>query len=103
MATHNAASSVNGMVERLELLRRMKAAASHLRPGECDFSPPLELVGIYVVHAAVTRMVAMGELDPGVATYLCGALGCHTFTVLHGCTHESISQHNPEHEAFENT
>merc|ERR1719316_300671 len=48
-------------------------------------------------------MVAQGELDAAAGTYLNGALGCHTFCILHHCTHESISQHNPEHELLENT
>ena len=73
--------------ERLELARAMKASPSHLAPGECDYVPPLELVGIYVVHSTITRMVARGERDVSVGTYLNAALGTHSFSILHHCTH----------------
>lgn len=91
------------MQERLELMRAMKESEFALKPGECDYTPPLELIGIYIAHSTVSRMVAQGDLDVAAGTYLNAALGCHTFSILHHCTHESISQHNPEHEAFENT
>ena len=90
------------MRERMELMQAMKESPSHLAKGECDFSPPLELVGIYVAHTTVSRMVARGELTETAGAYLNAALGAHSFAVCHHCTHESISQHNPEHESFEN-
>eukprot|EP00930_Biecheleria_cincta_P038852 TRINITY_DN26717_c0_g1_i1.p1 TRINITY_DN26717_c0_g1~~TRINITY_DN26717_c0_g1_i1.p1 ORF type:complete len:554 (+),score=83.06 TRINITY_DN26717_c0_g1_i1:166-1827(+) len=91
------------MRERKELVAAMKASPSVLKQTECDLVPPLELIGIYTVHATVTRMVAAGDLDIAVGTYLNAALGCHTFCIMHHCTHESISQHNVEHEALENS
>jgi len=89
--------------ERVELAKAMKESQFHLGPGECDYVPPLELLGIFISHATVSRMVLRGKLDMGAACYLNAALGCHTFCVLHHCTHESISQHNDEHSALENT
>eukprot|EP00746_Dinoflagellata_sp_MGD_P057671 gnl/MRDRNA2_/MRDRNA2_24815_c0_seq2.p1 gnl/MRDRNA2_/MRDRNA2_24815_c0~~gnl/MRDRNA2_/MRDRNA2_24815_c0_seq2.p1 ORF type:complete len:269 (+),score=35.12 gnl/MRDRNA2_/MRDRNA2_24815_c0_seq2:38-808(+) len=47
-------------------------------------------------------MVAQGHLDSTCGAYLNAALGCHAFCILHHCTHESISQSNPEHQKFEN-
>jgi hypothetical protein len=82
----------------MELMAAMKASPSHIGAGECDYTPPLEMLGIYVVHATITKMAALGELDISAATYLNAALGCHAFCILHHCTHESISQSNPEHE-----
>jgi len=90
------------MQERVELMRAMKESPSALKPLECDYTPPLELIGIYITHCTISQMVARGDLDVAAGTYLNAALGCHSFCVLHHCTHESISQHNPEHEAFEN-
>lgn len=90
------------MRERMELMQAMKESPSHLAKGECDYSPPLELVGIYVAHTAISRMVARGELKETAGAYLNAALGANAFAVLHHCTHESISQHNSEHEVFEN-
>lgn len=90
------------MRERMELMQAMKESPSHLAAGECDYSPPLELVGIYVAHTTISRMVARGELKEAAGAYLNAALGAHAFTVVHHCTHESISQHNPDHETFEN-
>merc|ERR1719506_2157371 len=81
----------------------MKSSPFVLEPSECDFVPPLELIGIYIAHATISSMVAKGDLDVASGTYLNAALGCHTFCILHHCTHESISQHNPEHELLENT
>jgi hypothetical protein len=89
--------------ERVELAKAMKDSKFHLAPGECDYVPPLELLGIFISHATVHRMVLRGELDMGAAMYLNATLGCHNFCVLHHCTHESISQHNDEHAALENT
>ena len=88
--------------ERLELARAMKQAPSHLAAGECDYGPALELVGVYTVHATVSRCVLRGQLSTAAGAYLNSALGAHAFCILHHCTHESISQHNPEHEALEN-
>lgn len=87
----------------MELARAMKDSKFHLAPGECDYVPPLELLGIFINYATVHRMVQRGELDMGAAVYLNASLGCHNFCVLHHCTHESISQHNDEHAALENT
>jgi hypothetical protein len=91
------------MAERLLLNRRMREAGATLPRGAADFSPPLELVGVYITHCSVTKMVAEGRLDNAAGAYLNAALSCHAFTILHHCTHESISQHEGEHEAFENT
>jgi fatty acid desaturase len=88
--------------ERLALAKAMKSCPSHIGPGECDYTPPMEMVGIYIVHATITRMVAREELDINAGTFVNAALGCHAFCVLHHCTHESISQSNPEHEKLEN-
>jgi len=90
------------MKERLELIRAMKESPNHLGEGECDYVPPLELVGIFVAHSAISRMHYRGELDTNSAVFLNAAIGAHAFCVLHHCTHESISQHNSEHEKFEN-
>lgn len=96
-------SKARWMQERLELMREMKASCYAPDASECDFIPPLELIGIYICHCTISRMVAEGKLDTAAGTYLNGALGANAFCVLHHCTHESISQHNPEHEQFENT
>lgn len=90
------------MRERMELMQEMKASRYAPKTSECDFLPPLELIGIYISHWTVSRMVAEGKLDTAAGTYLNGALGANAFSILHHCTHESISQHNPEHEEFEN-
>ncbi len=55
------------------------------------------------MHAVVTRMVLRKQLSVNAGVFLNAALGNHAFTMLHHCTHESISQHNPEHMALENT
>ena len=89
--------------ERLELAKEMRACPSHPKEGECDYTPPLELLGIYIAYSTIARMVHKGELDPAAACYLNAALGFNTFAVIHHCTHESVSQHNPEHAALENT
>lgn len=91
------------LLERVALAKEMKACPSHLKEGECDYTPPLELLGIYITYSTVARMVHRGQLEPAAGCYLNATLGCHTFCVVHHCTHESISQHNPEHAAFENT
>ena len=98
-----AAKKSGWLHERVALNQAMRSAPSHLPEGACDFAPPLELIGICITQACVTRMVMRGELEPSAAAYLCAALGCHTFTIVHHCTHESISQHNPQHARFENT
>jgi hypothetical protein len=90
------------MHERIELMKAMKGSPTHPREGECDYAPPLDLVGIYIVHTSISRMVERGDLDMAAGTYLNAALGCHAFCILHHCTHESISQSNPEHMEFEN-
>jgi len=90
------------MSERLELMRAMKESPHHVEEGACDFVPALELIGIYIARTTVTRMYHNGEIEANTAAFLNGALGAHAFCVLHHCTHESISQHNPEHEKFEN-
>ncbi|CAE8638445.1 unnamed protein product [Polarella glacialis] len=89
--------------ERMELAQAMKTSPSALDPAQCDYVPPLELIGIYVAHSTITRMVAQGRLDAASGAYVNAALGCHAFAILHHCTHESISQHNEEHAPFENT
>ena len=50
--------------ERLALARAMKASKAHPEPGECDYVPGMELVGVYAAHAAVTRMVLREQLSP---------------------------------------
>ena len=90
--------------ERMEAMKAMRAAPSHISPaGACDFAPALDLLGVYVAHATVSRMVLRKELSAAAGAYLNAALGCNAFCVLHHCTHESVSQHNAAHEAFENT
>jgi fatty acid desaturase len=90
--------------ERMEVMKAMRAAPSHISPaGACDFAPALDLLGVFVAHATVSRMVLRKELSAAAGAYLNAALGCNAFCVLHHCTHESISQHNAAHEAFENT
>ena len=89
--------------EKFELREAMRKAPSHPVEGSCDFVPPLELVGIYMVHGAVTRLAYRGEIDIGAAAYLNACLAVHAFTIVHHGTHESISQHNPAHAPFENT
>lgn len=86
----------------MELMKAMKASPSHPKPGECEYVPPLELLGIYITHTTLSKMVTEDKLDMSVATYLNAALSCHAFSILHHCTHESISQSNPEHEELEN-
>jgi hypothetical protein len=88
----------------MEVMKAMRAAPSHISPaGACDFAPALDLLGVFVAHATVSRMVLRKELSAAAGAYLNAALGCNAFCVLHHCTHESISQHNAAHEAFENT
>lgn len=89
--------------EKYELRRAMEAAPSHLPEGACDFVPPLELLGIYLVHGAVTRLAYRWELDLSAAAYVNACLGVHAFTIVHHGTHESISRHNSDHAPFENT
>jgi len=92
------------MRERMEVMRAMKAAPSHISPaGSCDFAPALDLLGVYIAGVTISRMVLRKELSPAAGAYLNAALGANAFCVLHHCTHESISQHNPQHERFENT
>lgn len=87
----------------MELMKAMKASEFSLKPGECDYTPALELLGVFIAHTTISRMVAKGDLDPACGAYINAALGCNTFCILHHCTHESVSQHNPEHESFEST
>merc|ERR1712137_392785 len=74
-----------------------------MKEGECDWTPPLDLVGVYTAFATVARMVHNDELDPAAALYLNAALSLNAFGPAHHATHESISQHNPEHAKLENT
>ena len=98
---------MGGLEERLELAAAMGRAKQRVgsvpKQGDCDFVPALELVGIYAAHAVVTRRVFRGELSAAAGAYLAGALGCHAFSILHHCTHGSISQHVGEHEGLEAT
>ena len=87
--------------ERLEFAKRLKEAPSCPKPNECDMVPPLELLGIYIAHSAVTRMVYDGTLDKNVGTYINATLATHSYAILHGCVHESISQHNEDYKPFE--
>jgi hypothetical protein len=88
--------------DRLDLWKAMKESPSMLDRSECDYVPALEVVGIVIAHATVTRMVLRGELDMASAAYLNAALGSHSFCALHHCVHQSISQHNEQFQPFEN-
>ncbi len=48
-------------------------------------------------------MAHQGTLSQAAAAYFNAALGCHTFSIVHHCTHESLSQSNSRFEALENT
>lgn len=92
-----------GYAERLDLMRAMMSSPFYLSPGVCDWNPPLELIGVYISHSCVSRMVMRGQLDVTAGTFLNAALGCHAFCILHHCTHESISRGNNDHVKLENT
>jgi len=84
-------------------MKEMKVSQWHPREGECQFTPPLELLGVYIASTTIAKMVHNDELHPAAALYLNSALGLNAFCVVHHASHESISQHNQEHVAFENT
>lgn len=90
-------------LERLEVIKEMKASPWHPRVGELDWTPPLELIGVFTAYSTVAKMVHDGELEPAAGLYLNSALAINAFCVIHHCSHESVSQHNPDHAALENT
>ena len=51
----------------------------------------------------MTRLAHSGKLSLSAATFLNSAVGCHAFSILHHCTHDSISQGNEEFAKLENT
>jgi len=60
------------------------------------------VVSSIYVGCQVSRLAHEGKISLAAAAYFNGALGCLTFSIIHHCTHESLSQANEEFEAMEN-
>lgn len=88
--------------ERSELASAMRNAPTFLHPEKCDMAPPMELVGVYMCMASVSRLCHRGQLSLKAGAYLNGILGCEAFCILHHCTHESISRGREEFRRIEN-
>jgi hypothetical protein len=87
--------------ERLQFIKAMSKTSEWPKIGAVDLVPGADVVGIFIAHATVCRMVKEGELDPVVGAYLNGTIGSHAFCALHACTHGAVAMHSPEHEPFE--
>ena len=94
---------MNGLRERVAFVKALKACPSTPKDGECQYVQGMEVLGVYIAHTTVSRMVAEGRLAPEVGAMLNSALATHSFVALHSCTHGAVSMHAPEHEAWENT
>ena len=88
--------------ERLDIATAMSETPSAPDSNNIDLIPAVELAGILAVHCTVSRLTHKGKLSKAAGCFLNATLCTHCFSIVHHCTHESISQANEEHAAFEN-
>ena len=93
--------SLNYIKTRMEFMRALKSTPSHPKLYELDYVQSMEVIGIWISFATIAKLSYEKKIDDYLATYLNATLALNAFIALHSATHESMSQHNEEHLAFE--
>lgn len=103
-ASHSTDSGNFAMIKtRLELARAMDKSPNAPERDHGDMSIAMELLGTFVCHTTISRMVLQRKLSLEAGAYLNGVISLHAFCPTHAATHEGISQHNENLKAFENS
>lgn len=99
--------SMGYLLSRIKIVKAINEAPSAPKPGKFDLDvclvPVMDVLGVQLANASVSRMVQRGWISREAGTFLNGVLAVHAYCITHACAHGGASQGHPNFQELERT